>query len=545
MASNEPESSPQVLAGKIVKKYFPEASGCMIVGSMAWKKDCTGANDIDLVIVAPLAYTSGVQNFDTTITKIDVTILPRYHFEYILLDELFNGRHMSSLIYALQQGEIIFDNDGRLAYYQSLTQLYQNGKHTLFHFKPEIFLEYVFSADKYLADYTRKTDILESFLLKEKLVNTILDMESLFNVGWLFQGKIKGRFLKTRNPEMAEKLESVLCIGNYEESRQALTEWACAYLANFRKLIDAYVPKYSRRIYHGNTFMLQFIDALAFEHCTSRLYHVLDSDPALADVEIYTLSRPFRVLNSHHYLIVLKGDTDMIQALLLTHLEETRDKFQFCQPGYQLLLEEFFGGQQTMDACQQYWILLCRERIVKSGSMNGIAVNTILLHIFFFTGMSAGYQSDSMLNFLKYLSECWLPYAYTEKDQVYLEKTGAMQQIHQKFAARLASQEDMIRGYAGYFISDWPNFDAEYPWQTILYTATGQLHRQLSSSSILHIPASEAAHLETFSPPGEKTWYIQKRQLEMVFSLFDENEKNWAFLVAFTIEVLKQGMSQP
>lgn len=542
MGPNESEANPQLLAGKIVNKYFPEATACMIIGSLAGKAESADARDLDLIIVAPFAFNSGVQNLTTELGKVDVTILPQHNFEYILLNEVFSGKHMSSFVYGLQQGEIVFDTDGRLAYYQAIAKSYQDEKHTIFSFRPEVFMEYVFAANKYLSDYAHKTDVLESFLLKEKLINSILDLESLFTVGWLFQGKIKGRYLKARNPAMAAALEGILAMGDGVETHKALVDWATGYLAHFAKLIEAYVPKYRRQIFQGDTCLLQFADAVAYKQVVHRLFQLLNTDTELSPINIYALSRPFRILNSHHYLIAIKGNPQLLQKKLLPLFEEVRDKFQFCQPSYQRLLEVFFGGTRSMEACQQCWSLLSRERFTEQGSLYEVDTNTALLHIFFFTGMAANYTQDTMVDFLEYLLESWLPYAYTDKAHVYLEKTAAMQQIQSIFAEKLAAQEASIEKYTQYLIGEWPHFEAEQPWQKTLYTTVAQLYQQLDGiDQPIHIPACEAKILKAFNHAHESTWYVQKRQLEMVFSLFDENERNWAFLVAFAIAMLKQG----
>ncbi len=538
MADKDPQTSPRLLAGKIMKKYFPEATSCMIIGSNAGREIYDTATDLDLIIIAPVGYNSGVQNFPVMDTRADITILPRWNFELILLHELFSGRHTSSLLYAMESGEIIADSDGKMAGYQALAQTFQREKHNLFSFDPETFVEYALSAKKYLDDYTRKTDVLESFFVRNKLVEVIVDMEMMINAGWTYNGKIKGRFLKALNPTMADHLTALLATENDALLKQSLIEWAAHYITGYQSLIKAYVPKYQRQLFQEDRLMLRFADRAAFEDCFARICALLNSDKQLRDIDVYVLYMPFRVLNTYHFHIVLKGDPRLVEELLLPRLSQITGRFQYGQPGYQALLQQFFGGAEAMNACERLWAFLCRERYSETGLIATTNTNAILLHILLLTGIASGYSRKIMLAFMEYLSECWMAYAATVPGQPYLEQMGSLKVTHQQFKAQLTGQASAIAAYRVSFTDQWPAFTAEEPWQKRLQEEAERLCSSLGAITVT-LPACEETVLQQYGYAEMTLWPVHRRQLEMVFSIFDMGERNWAFLVAFVSEVIR------
>ncbi|WDF55255.1 hypothetical protein [Mucilaginibacter sp. KACC 22063] len=498
----------------VVEKYFPFAQGVMVFGSQAFNTYYDEQKDIDVFLLYNTVFYKGIKDQYFNGKRFDIGFIPAKNFELFLLKEANAGK--KNIINSLKDGKILKDQNNQLSNYKKLAFELYNQKNELKSIDNNKFRIDVISLNKFYNDYITRPNTLEGNFTFFNLINTLIDLELSKSIGWTPIGKFKTRLLKIVNPKLFLDLESLLLYNND------------IYLKI--KVIKRYVDEYSELIQNNNfsTYTFDFrwgtywVAEFQDENSISETLHSFTRENA-NNIEICLLSQPFKYMNNTNNFVVFRGNEEIINNIT-TNLSSS---FKAIRPASFFLIEKFNGGQSALDISMKFYFYLSKNLILNEDyrDVNKTVFGLSILIIY------NSYLTKSSLAttfFLNYLLDSWALYNYNhENTKEWIEATNTnvlddvrLNSIYQAQSKELINLIGILNNL------DLKNMD---DWQIDLANHINDLLNNLNQTDIL-IPEFEEKLLE-YNYEGTPLCFVIRKQLEVIFSILEIDEKEWSYLV--------------
>lgn len=500
---------------KQVLALFPTASGVLIFGSQTHAEPLSPLTDVDLLITTPTAHLKHIHKIEFSGFIFDINLIPEISFADIILMESVSS-FQSSLLDALITGKILFDPDETLAGHRSLTELLL--RNNLPRIYPEQLFQAISTADKIAKDIHFKQKSLGQFLFVSLLLNKLIDIELMLNLGTqVISAKHKSALLKTVNPSLHKKLTAYAYELDHPDYIKKISRLAARLLAGYKDTVQGQ-NLYEQTYIWGDRIVL---DVMATQHLFQfiQALSAYTSGQRLKGISYYYLLTPFKLGNDVSNKLVIKGKSlDKIANFIADH----NRAHGIANPARHHLLAPLFGGEAMLNRIENLLTDICSLHLQEAFT----GVDKLLLGIHFIIALG----NARLRHFSAYLFDTWLCLTFDSHLTSYTSLLQAKERILKHFELLLQENKTISQ-----FIKNTHSGPAKFksPWQKELFTTMEKFARSpLFSHADVAIPSFElkkALHY-TNDPLQGKKWFIYRKSLELLLLNSEIDEKDFSFI---------------
>ena len=510
----------------------------MIFGGQATNRFLDKSSDLDVIIIKDIGYPKSIQSLEIDGIKIDITIIPSINFDLFLLKEVYK-ENISAILHGLKVGRIVKDVNEQLHYYKDFASLLYDNIKQIKPYSPSRFVFLLQMSEKFILDYFKRDPaLLESFILLNQIIDVIIDIELIFNLGWTTNGKTKARLLQVINPEVYISLSRIINIPEITQRKIALRV----------EVLEPHLTKYDEFLRNKKTIGIThnfFWDSklavrVSEKSVILKLCNLLKTK-MYSSLNLYFLYNPF--YNSHfHHILIIKGEYSLLEAKILPILRKERLDTLLVQASEFPLTEIFNGGKCVFEASEAFYSYLCGEIINKNanerGILNEVDDSIVFISILFSYSMMYNESQEDLISFFTYLFDCWSGYAYNGHEISYDEIDYSKKKNADILNSLFLSQKDEMKVILDNITHYFSDNVCREEWQDKLIANLKELHRAVTNSN-RYVPEFELKLLSSYTKTTESDfWYICRKQFETVFYIFEINEKNWGYFSYICKETL-------
>jgi hypothetical protein len=500
---------------KQILALFPTASGILIFGSQTHAEPLSPLTDVDLLVTTPTAHLKHIHKIEFSGFIFDINLIPEINFADIILMESVSS-FQSSLLDALITGKILFDREEILAGHKSLAeQLLHSNLPRIY---PEQLFQAISTADKIAKDIYFKQKSLGQFLFVSLLLNKLIDIELMLNLGTqVISAKHKSALLKTVNPSLHKKLSAYAYKLDHPDYIKKISRLAARLLADYRNAVQGQ-NLYEQIYISGDRIVLDVMNAqhlFQFIHALS----VYTSSHRLKGISYYYLLTPFKLGNDVSNKLVIKGKSlNTIASFVADH----NRAHGIINPARHHLLAQLFGGEAMLNRIEALLTDICRLHMQEAFT----GVDKLLLGIHFIIALG----NTRLRHFSAYLFDTWLCLAFDTHFSTYTSLLQAKERVLKHFEL-LLQENNTISHFIKNTLSEPVKF--KNPWQKELFTTMEKFARSpLFSHADVAISSFELKKTlhYTNDPLQGKKWFIYRKTLELLLLNASIDEKDFSFI---------------
>ena len=511
--------SVETCVRQFVTKYFPESTGIMIFGSNAGKTTLSGDGDLDIILLTPTGYFKSLQRIWLENIYWDILLIPVSNFEAILLKDVSRPVN-NSIVHALSNGSIIQDDAGRLQYYKETATYLLENKKSFVYTEPGLLTELFNSIDKLLGDYMVREASVESHIILSQLVNCIIDVELLFNIGMSSNGKIKSYLLKSANTTLHLKLSEALEKVYKHDDKAGIAAIAAGIISRYKHATRDNQWKYAPDHRWHNKLVLDVTDKGFLPVLTDMIRDV-------PYIEWYYLHAPFKGTGDLADKLIIRTTASFLPDLIHQLLEKTqRQPASLINPIPFILLEQFWGGKRYLEACEPFFAFLTKA------VMNGGPDPAILQIVLLFTiGNSQGMSCNEFSIFVNYLFDQWFPLSFDRYAAPYKQTLEARKKLYTAYQNSLLSQQPMLQFLQASILNHWPSVNLEGYSGAQIAGQFGHTLRLLEGIPSA-VPDFEIRIVLNYhaSLKQPSQWYLYRKIMEIIFSILNVRMEDWGYI---------------